>query len=194
MTRRQLLRQIAVLLGGTISRPVFVAALDESRQISRAEGWRPHTLSLDQDRLVTTIAELILPATDTPGATDAQVNRFIDLLLTDWFDDDDRARFLTGLADLETGSRAEFGRSFLELSVAEQVSLLEPLDVAGVEARIEAARDVGSFEAENLSFFAMMKEMTLIGYYTSEIGLRQELGYYGFTGTYSGCIPLQEIG
>jgi len=181
-------------MGGAISHPVVAAALDDDRLVSSAESWLPKTLTFDQDRLVTAIAELIVPATDTPGATDAQVNRFVDQLLTDWFDDDDRNRFLAGLADLESSSRVQFERSFLELSAAEQIALLEPLDIAAVEARIEAARDVGSFEAENLPFFAMMKERTLVGYYTSEIGMREELGYYGFTGTYSGCVPLPEIG
>jgi len=193
MTRRQLLRQIAVLLGGTISHPVFAAALDDARPISSAEDWLPRTLTFNQDRLVTAIAELILPATDTPGATDAQVNRFIDQLLADWFDDDGRERFLTGLADLEKGSRGQFGRTFLELSVSEQISLLEPLDVAAVEARIEAAKDVGSFEAENLPFFAMMKEMTLVGYYTSKVGMLEELGYEGFSGSFDACVPVAGI-
>ena len=194
MTRRQILRQIALLLGGAISSPVTAAVLSSSRPspgtASGADDWIPRTLSPEQDRLVTVLAELILPATDTPGATDAEVNRFVDLMLTDWYDDDDRARFLAGLADLDKTSRETLGGSFLDLSAAHQTAVLEPLDRAGVEARIEAARDVGSFEVKNLPFFAMMKEMTLVGYYTSRVGVLEELEDGGFTGTYDACVPL----
>jgi hypothetical protein len=194
MTRRQLLRQIAVLLGGAISPPVAAAALGDGQTISDATDWRPATLTPEQDRLVTVIAELIIPATDTPGATVAKVNRFVDLMLTDWYDDDDRKRFLAGLTSLDETSRETFGRAFLELAAEEQTAILEPLDRAGVAARIEAARDVGSFEVKNLPFFAMMKEMTLVGYYTSRVGVLEELGDEVFTGTYEACEPIPGIG
>lgn len=181
---------MALLLGGAISRPVMTAVLSGDELVASEETWRPKTLSLEQNRLVTAVAELILPATDTPGASDAQVNRFIDALLTEWFDVDDRERFLSGLADLETVSRTRFERSFLELAEAEQVSILEPLDAEGLEARIEAARDAGSLETKKLPFFAMMKEATLVGYYTSKVGMTTELEYRGFTGTFEPCVAL----
>ncbi len=193
MTRRQLLQRIAVLVGGAVSPSVVRAALGQGRPLANVDDWRPRTLTTHQNRAVTTIAELIIPATDTPGATAARVNEFIDLLLTEWVDDDERERFLTGLADLDAGSVAEHQRPFLELQQAEQMAMLEPLDVAAVEARIAGAIP-GSAHIEGLPFFGMMKEMTLVGYYTSKVGMRQELGYRGFTGTYESCMVMPELG
>jgi hypothetical protein len=192
MNRRQLLQRIAMLLGGAVSSPVVAAVLDDGILIPEDSSWRPRTLSAQQDRLVSAIAERIIPATDTPGASAALVDRFIDLMLTDWYDEEARNRFLHGLADLDASSSSAFGRPFLELSTEDQVSLLEPLDRDGVDARIEAARDVGSFSAPKLPFFAMMKEMTLVGYYTSQVGLLEGLEYEGFSGTFDACISLHQ--
>jgi hypothetical protein len=176
-----------MLLGGVVSSPVASAVLGDEVLIPEDDSWRPKTLSDQQTRVVSAIAERILPATNTPGAREALVDRFIDLMLTDWYDDAARERFLYGLADLEASSKSTFERPFLELSAEDQVSLLEPLDRDGVEARIEAARDVGSFSVAQLPFFAMMKEMTLVGYYTSKVGLLEELDYEGFSGSFEAC-------
>ncbi len=192
MTRRQVLQGLAVLLGGTVSSPVVAAALSERRPVKTIGAWQPRTLTEEQDRLVTAIAELILPATETPGATAARVNEFVDLLLSDWLDAEERDRFLAGLADLEDRCRSRFERPFLELSAAEQLELLAPLDAEAAALRQAAAR--AGREVDELPFFGMMKEMTLVGYYTSEIGMRQELKYLENPGSYSGCVPLDEIG
>ncbi len=190
LDRRQVLKRLALLLGGTITAPVWSAALTGCR---REPGtiWRPRTLSPEQDRLVTALAELIIPETDTPGAAAARVNEFVDLLLTDWYDPEDRDRFLAGLSALEETSRSAHGRAFLELSEAEQVALLEPLDREAVAIQWAAfsSRD----EVEDLPFFGMMKEMTLVGYYTSEIGLGQELGYVVVPSRFDGCVPLDDV-
>jgi hypothetical protein len=193
MTRRQVLKQLAVLLGGAVSNPVVAAVMSDSRQNSTSDVWRPRTLSAGQDRLVTSVAESILPATDTPGATATGVNQFIDLVLTEWLGAEDRDRFLTGLTDLEARCRAQFDRSFTDLTSDERMSLLVPLDTEAVEARVRAAK-AGSMEITDQPFFGMMKEMTLVGYYTSEIGMTQELRYEEYPGSWKGCIPFDEVG
>jgi hypothetical protein len=193
MTRRQVLKQLAVLLGSAVSNPVVAAVMSDSRRDSASDAWQSRTLSAEQDRLVTTVAEAILPATDTPGAAAVGVNRFIDLVLTEWLGDEDRDRFLTGLADLEARCRAQFDRSFMDLSSEERMTILGPLDEEAVEARVKAA-EAGSREITDQPFFGMMKEMTLAGYYTSEIGMTQELRYEEYPGTWKGCIPFDEVG
>jgi hypothetical protein len=193
MTRRQVLKQLAVLLGGAVSNPVVAAVMSDSRRDSSSDAWQPRTLSGEQDRLVTAVAEVILPATDTPGAAVAGVNQFIDLVLTEWLGDEDRDRFLTGLADLEVSCRAQFDRSFLDLTSEEWMAVLVPLDREAVEARVKAAK-AGSVKITDQPFFGMMKEMTLVGYYTSEIGMTQELRYEEYPGSWKGCIPFDEVG
>ena len=140
-----------------------------------------------------TIAERILPATDTPGAREAGVHEFIDLLLTDWRSDEERDRFLAGLAQLDADSRQSFGEAFLSLTAEQQLTLLDPLDVEAARVR-QAAAAAGLEEIDDPSFFVMMKEMTLAGYYTSEIGMTQELQHLRVAGSYAGCRPLGEVG
>ncbi len=154
--------------------------------------WQPRTLTAEQDRQVTALAELIVPATDTPGAAEAGVNQFIDLLLTDWLDAEERDSFLAGLAELDAASRERFGRSFPELSSSEQFELAAPLDAAAAELRRRAA-ETGE-EIDELPFFGRMKEWTLVGYYTSEIGMTRELQFLRVAGSYHGCLPLAEVG
>lgn len=193
ITRRQMLQRLALALGGTLSSPIVAAALSDARMKSAGGAWRPRTLSAAQDELVTAIAESILPATGTPGAAAAGVNRFIDLLMSDWLDVEERDRFLAGLDDLEARCRERFERPFLALTTAERLAVLEPLDVEAVEAR-RATDPSSQSRIDNPSFFASMKEMTLVGYYTSEIGMTQELKYMENPGSYDGCVPLAEIG
>jgi hypothetical protein len=193
MNRRELLKGIGVLLGGSVSPAVVSAVMaDEGHQATGGE-WKPQTLSSDQDRLVTAIAEAIIPTTDTPGAGEARVNEFVDLLLSEWLDKDEKGRFLAGLAEFDSRSQAETGMSFVDLAPEHQLALLEPLDKEVIELRL-AAKEAGLTHVEDLPFFGLMKELTLVGYYTSEIGMTQELLHPEITSTYSGCVPYDKIG
>jgi glucoside 3-dehydrogenase (cytochrome c) hitch-hiker subunit len=193
MNRRELLQGIGLLLGGSISSPVMAAVLAPPNRAASDADWQPRTLSDAQNRLVTAIAEVIIPATDTPGAAAARVNVFIDLLLSDWLDRESVVRFLAGLEQLESRSRGETGKIFVDLSTSEQLRLLGPLDAAAVAYR-RATNAPGSPSASTMPFFGMMKEMTLVGYYTSEVGMTQELRLPEITDAYRGCVPYEEVG
>jgi hypothetical protein len=190
VTRRELLQRLSLALGGAISAPILGAALAgcqrRTPEAAVAAPWVPRTLSAEQDELVTALAEAILPATDTPGAAEAGVNKFIDLLLSDWMSSEEAARFLDGLTQLDGSCRARFGARFPELETEQQLALLRPLDEAGVAARRASE--------EPLPFFATLKEMTLVGYYTSEIGMTQELRTKVYFTSYEGCLPLDPDG
>lgn len=193
MTRRQALQAVAVLLGGAVSSSVVGAVLGCGRRREVGSAWLPRTLSAEQDRLVTAIAETILPATDTPGAEAAGVNRFIDLLLSDWLDAEERDGFLAGLADFAAGCEERAGSSFLDLDAGERLAALAPLDEEAAEVR-RAATAAGLREIEEPPFFLTMKEWTLAGYYTSEIGMTRELQHLKVAGSHAGCVPLAEVG
>ena len=182
-----------MLLGGVLSSSVAGAILGCGPRRAGSAGWQPRTLTGDQDELVATIAELILPATDTPGAREAGVNEFVDLLLTDWLDAEGRDAFLERLSGFESDCLASHGRSFLELSSDEQMAVLVPLDEQAAALR-KAAKEAGLSEVEEPPFLLTMKEWTLAGYYTSEIGMTQELQHLRISGSYAGCMPLAEVG
>ncbi len=137
-----------------------------------------------QAHTVAVIAEHIIPETDTPGARAARVEEFIDLLLADWFDDDERVEFLRGLANVDTRSLNLFGTVFVRASEPEQVALL-----SGLDAEVTALREAAAEPQEH--FFHRMKWLTLYGYYTSEIGQTEELGAVIIPGRYDACGPVR---
>ena len=73
------------------------------------------TLNPHQNATVTTISEIIIPQTDTPGAKGARVNEFIDLIVTEWYDDEEKSIFLTGLTEIDASARSLFGQGFCGL-------------------------------------------------------------------------------
>lgn len=182
-----------MLLGGSLSPAVAAAALRAEVEVAPADEWVPHTLSTSQGRLVTALAEAILPTTDTPGAAAAGVDQFIDLLLTEWLSPEEVGRFIDGLESFENLSVLETGKSFVDLTAAEQIALLAPLDREAVEHR-SAALAAGSNPHADMPFIGSMKELTLIGYYTSEVGMTQELRQSVITSSYEGCVPYEKIG
>jgi len=161
------------------------------------------TLNTRQNATVTAIAEMIIPATDTPGAKAARVNEFIDLILSDWCAEADRRRFLQGVAQIDERSRKMFGKDFVNCNAQQQTELLTALDEevtrmreASVQEREHASPAVQDSENPlEQNFFYQMKRLTLFGYYTSEVGWTQELGRAPVhMGPYQGCVPLSASG
>lgn len=183
MNRRDALKHVGILLGGVVSAPVINAVLSGCQA---SDPWKPKILTEEQNDIVTVICDMIIPETETPGAKTLQVNRFMDLIVSDWYKDKDRDRFLNGFAQLADRCQKTSGKTFLDMTPEERTTLLTDLDKEGIDARME--------DEENLTFFAMAKELTLVGYFTSETGTKQELSYKPVPGLYHGCISTDEVG
>ncbi len=184
--RREALRRAALFLGGVLAAPTVAGVLAGCEARSVPDGaWKPRALTPDQADLVATIADHILPETDTPGARAVGVHRFIDAMLAECYPVEERERFLAGLADVDARARRTCGRAFLQCATTEQRALLVHLD------REAFATTPSPDEAP---FFRTMKELTLVGYYTSEIGATRELRHVPVPGRFDGCVPLAEIG
>lgn len=147
------------------------------------------TLNPRQNATITTIAELIIPQTDTPGAKAARVNEFIDLILTEWYDEEEKSTFMTGLADVDSRTRDLYGNDFVDCAEKQQVEILHALDDE-VAARDQDARRRRSHPPEK-NFFFMMKQLTLVGYYTSQVGFEQELHGEIIPSRHAACVPLE---
>lgn len=119
--------------------------------------------------LVTIAAERIIPATATPGATQAGVTAFVETMLAGWYPPADRERFLTGLAELDVRSRARTSTDFVAATEGDQVAILETLD-----AEVTALRATNA-AAANAHWFGMLKYLTVWGYCTSDVGMRETL-------------------
>ena len=126
---------------------------------------------------VTVAAERIIPATDTPGATDARVGAFIDKMLADWHTPAERDQFLAGLLELDARCRTRAGKDFVDCAAADQVAVLTALD--------GEARSTSSGE----HWFVRLKYLTVYGYCTSEAGMRA-LGLFPLPWRYDGCAPI----
>src|SRR6266581_9320680 len=168
--------------------------------------WTPSALSAEQADLVATIAEHILPETDTPGARAVGVHRFIDAMLADSFPDEERQHFLAGLSDVDARAQRSCGRAFLRCATLEQRAVLDQLDreafaaTASLPDRLpetpgsRPGSDTDPGRKFGVPFFRTMKELTLVGYYTSEAGATRELRHAPVPGRFEGCVPLDQIG
>ena len=209
--RREALRRAALLLGGALSASTVAGVLAgcEARRTPNG-AWAPRALSSDQLELVATIAEHILPETDTPGARTVGVHRFIDAMLADSYPDEERRRFLAGLSDVDARAQRSCGRAFLRCAAHEQRAVLDQLDREAFAAtasppdplslgeRGDSRQGVrtrdGTPTKPEVPFFRTMKELTLVGYYTSEAGATRELRHAPVPGRFEGCVPLDQIG
>lgn len=149
--------------------------------VARAQSlaWAPTALTPAQARAVDAVAELIVPATDTPGARAAGVPQFIDRALGGWCDPTQAKLLRDGLDGLDADARAANGAAFADLPAAQQTAMLTRYD------------DV---RAPQRRFFALLKELTTIGYFTSKPGATVALRYDPVPGAYRGCVPIKEIG
>lgn len=190
MNRREALERVALLMGGVISVPTITAFLEGCTPGSQSES-APFTGFTDQQlQLVAEIAETIIPATDTPGAKDANVAEFIQLMLKDCYYPKDQKSFLAGLKSISD-------KGFLDATADKRIQLLTEAEEESFQykdevakKRKEAADANQTFDEPGVHFFSLMKELTLLGYFTSEVGATQALDYLPVPGRYEGCVPL----
>lgn len=175
-------REVVQFLGAALALPFIPRNADAA--IKFGEGLHRRlldvpfrTLNREQQVLVTTIAEMIIPETDTPGATSVKVPEFIDLILTDWASDDERATFLAGLRDIDVRASAMGSTRFVLLPPAKKVELVTALD---------AAR--GDKAGAGLAF-ARLKALTVYGYFTSGRVEEEILKVRMFFNGYEGNVP-----
>lgn len=190
MRRREALR----LLGGvsvfsTLSADWLRATL--AAQVAQQAPGTLRTLTPPQNDIVVAMSEALIPATDTPGAKAARVNEFIDLILTEWATDEEKAVFLEGLAETDRRSSDLFGHGFAAASPKQQAAVLQGFDDELATARNEKIRKWAGFWeiGETAPFFEQMRRLTLTGYYTSNIGQEQELKVEIIPGALHGCVP-----
>jgi hypothetical protein len=187
VNRRRALTQLVAGAVGVASMPLWVdslcaqarAEVDAAQGVVTAPTWTPSVLTAPQNEAVMALTDLIIPATDTPGAKAALVNRFVDHVLST-ADARERSEFIRGLAWLDDRCRARVGKDVAGATAAELTDVVTPLAAEGAGA---------AADAPGIAFFRAIKSMTITGYYTTEIGLRQELGDDGrmMLGAFEGC-------
>jgi hypothetical protein len=193
MQRREALR---ILMAGGVLPALSPDVFAFFQEAHPASSYSLRTLTPHQNDTVVAMIDQILPATDTPGAKAARVNEFIDVILTEWATEDERKNFLSGLADVDKQSNSLFAKDFAAASAEQQLALLRSMDEAASIARSVRKDRPPFWEPEGRDtqlqgdFFSVFKNMTVHGYYTSEIGFTQELKLQIIPGAQHGCTQL----
>ena len=193
MDRRDALRLLATGAALQLAPGNVLAVLREARTLLATPA-ALRTLNPHQEATVKEMAELILPKTDTPGATDVGAGGFIDLMLTEWYDEQDRTRFLNGLSEVDLHTKDLFGKNFVEATPDQQEEILAWLgekmtaeaDAVGPARRERRASSQGS----SASFYPMLRRLTLTAYYTSEAGATEELHFQVIPDSHAGCATI----
>lgn len=187
MDRREALKRTAWIMGGVVSAPAVMGVLNGCAAKPTID-WKPVFLSEDQGILVSQVAEIIIPKTDTPGAKETGVPGFIDLMLKDVYSKEDQDHYLTSLKAFNDDAKKEYGDPFIELDEKQQAAFVKKIHDAAVQAEKDTK------PAPKRPFVLMTKELTMLGFFTSEAGATQVLQYVAVPGAYHGCVPLSEAG
>jgi len=179
MNRREAVQHISLLLGGTIlGTNAFVACKSNDNKAVRFS---------DKDvALLDEISNTILPPTKTPGAKAAKVGQFMAVMVNDCYEERDQKIFHDGMKRIEDLSEKEYNDKFTDLKPDQRHAMLVKLDN-------EQKQAMKTWKADQPKhYFRLMKELTLLGYFTSEIGCTQARRYIETPGRYDACIPYKK--
>ncbi|SFS38127.1 gluconate 2-dehydrogenase subunit 3 family protein [Sphingobacterium wenxiniae] len=202
MNRREAIQRVAMILGGSvIGANLFLEGCTRPASKDVATLFEAESTNLLGD-----LAEAILPKTSTPGAKEAGVGEFIPVMIRDCYDPVDQKAFLEGLSGVDERAQKEFNKKFQELSKEEQLQFVNKWDKEAQEFQKERSEKQNALyekaeksgkkreEAEQLPnhFFHMLKQLTLTGFFTSELGMTQALRFVKIPGRYDGYYPYKK--
>lgn len=177
MNRREAVQSIGLLLGGTIvGSSAFLSGCKTST--GKDQGFTAEDIAYLNE-----VGDTILPATATPGAKAANVGQFMTVMVNDCYDESQQKVFRDGLKKLNDASDKAYNMEFMKLDQKQRHDLLVTLDT-------EQKAYMKTKKKEDPShYFRMMKELTMLGYFTSEIGCTQARRYKETPGKFEGCVP-----
>jgi hypothetical protein len=183
MNRRDALSRVALLLGGTvIGAEFFLSGCSTSdKKIGQSVDF-----TADDIAFLDEVAETIIPATDTPGAKEAKVGTFMTVMVKDCYDEKQQKVFLAGMNKLNEASTKKYNNGFMKLTPEQRKELLNTLD----NEQKEYAKN--KKQEDDPHYFTLMKQLTLLGYFTSEPGATKALRYVPVPGKFEACIPYKK--
>ncbi|RSK34041.1 gluconate 2-dehydrogenase subunit 3 family protein [Hymenobacter metallilatus] len=195
MNRRDALARVALLMGGAvIGGDYFLSSCSSPSEektktkqpTATAPKELPAVLTAEQVAYLNEVGDTILPPTKTPGAKAADVGGFMAVMVRDCYKPEDQQIFKQGLTKLEAAAKQKYSKGFMELDAAQRTALLTALD-----AEQKTYAKTKTPEQPN-HYFRMIKELTLLGYFTSEVGATKALRYLPVPGKYEGCVPYKK--
>ena len=198
ISRREAMQRVTVLLGGValIDGESVLAAMPDSAAQETAAAQGVGTFTAADVAFLDEIAETILPETKTPGAKAARTGAFMALMVTDAYTPRHQQIFRDGMRQVDEACQREYGTSFIQARPEQRLALLQRLD-AERQAQLDALDALQRSRAPvappppdaPVHYFRLMKELALVGYFTSEIGYRQAMRYIETPGRYDPCAP-----
>ena len=182
LNRREAIARLALFMGGAavIGSQSFLSGAPLAGKTTANDFTAADIALLDE------IGDTIIPTTNTPGAKAAGIGAFMVWMVNECYDDAQHAAFKSGLAAVNAASTAKHGHDFLAASAAERTALLNELDAEQKRYNGTKAKDAPAH------YFRMMKQLTLLGYFTSEIGATQALRFTEVPGRFDGDVPYQK--
>ncbi len=199
MNRRDAISRVALIMGGTLISAEFLISGCKSNTKNVED-----LFSQDHVAFLNEVADTILPTTSSPGAKAANVGQFMAIMVRDCYKPDDQKTFMNGLGQLDDASQKQFSNKFMDLTPKQRTDLLITLDK---EQKDFTKKRNDDFAADKLKhkddpkykapdmpnhYFRMYKELTLLGYFTSEIGATKALRYIAVPGRYDGSVPYKK--
>lgn len=182
MNRREAISRVAWIMGGTIIGAELFADLACTPRAEKVND----LFDADQVAFMDEIAETILPETSTPGAKAAKVGSFMAVMVKDCYKKEDQQVFLKGLSELDDACKKANGKKFMECNASQRTALLTKLDKEQREYQKKKK------EEDPNHYFTMMKQLTLLGFFTSEVGATKALRYVAIPGRFDGCAPYKK--
>ncbi|GAB3666773.1 gluconate 2-dehydrogenase subunit 3 family protein [Echinicola sediminis] len=182
MNRRDALARVALIMGGTVvGANLFLSGCSREAAKNIESLFSPDVIDLLGD-----VADTILPPTSSPGAKEAGVGEFIPVMVRDCYSQIDQQSMVEGIGKLENSAKSKYNRIFQDLTKAERTELLTEIDKESMYHQ----KNKG--EEEPVHYFYLIKQITLLGYFTSELGATKALRYVAIPGEYIGDYPYKE--
>ena len=183
VNRREAIRRVSTLFGGIafVGGTALLAALEKPAVAAAAP---PGRFTAENIVFLDEVAETILPATSTPGAKAAKTGAFMALMVTDSYSSAEQQIFFAGMHKVDEAAKKTSGAPFMAATPEQRLAVLTTLDAE--QKRVMDARAEAKGPAH---YFRMMKELALLGYFTSEIGCTKAQRYVESPGRFDPCIP-----
>lgn len=192
MDRRKALKKVGILAGATVAMPSMLSLLQSCKTESRLD-WKPLFFQMDEAQTISTLVDMILPRTDTPGALDVKVDLFIDKVIAKTYNVNGQENMRNEIAKFNANCNTNFGNVFINLNEADRIKVLKDAEANSPKFNGGVwGTTVG--EQEPVGFYRSMKSMAIWAYFTSEEIGENVLSYDPIPGDYDGCKPLSEVG
>jgi hypothetical protein len=199
MNRRDAIGRVALIMGGAVVGAEFFISGCKSTSTQVSD-----LFDTDHVAFLNEVADTILPTTSSPGAKAANVGQFMAVMVRDCYTPADQKTFLDGIKKLNDAGQKQFSGKFMDLTDQQRTDLLVAFDKEQKDFTTQRNKQLDADKLKHTSdtkykapelphhYFRMMKELTLLGYFTSEIGATKALRYIAIPGRYDGCVPYKK--